>query len=119
MSAISPSSVTLLELRVRQLGHARDRPAGELLVPADPVDAREPRERVVAVWIEARALLRVDEVAKFGMRLLSSFWTYSSRRTGSGTGVVRRHDDVAADSCPWESWPWIFAKYPSFESMPS
>ena len=63
VSAISMQHRHLaLELRVlEELLDRRHRP-GDVLVPRDPGHARLPRQRVLAVRVERRARLRVDEV---------------------------------------------------------
>ena len=117
---LAPDADLALQLRIlEELLHARHG-AGDVLVPGDPVHAGEPRQRVVAVGVEGRARLHVDEVRDVRDEALVQLQGPAVVEVlAEEPVVVGGDDDVATDPLSLASRPWTVAKYSGFPLMSS
>ena len=94
-----PDADLALQLRIlEELRDGRHGP-GDLLVPGDPVHAREPGQRVLPVRVERRARLRVDEVRDVRDEALVELQRpVVVEVLAEEAVVVGRDDDVATDA---------------------
>src|SRR5919204_4955986 len=94
-----PDTDPALQLRIlEELLDGGDR-VGDALVPGDAVHAGRPRERVVAVRVEGRVLLRRDEVLDVrDQAFVELLRPLVVDVLGEEAVVVGRDDDVASDS---------------------